>query len=302
MIYLILIILFFVLCGIVGFYFDKKSPSTNTLKVKINEYGKSISNLIMVCSIILFVFSLYLITDWTKQSDEINEDIKLVQNNSLKKVVVEDNNSTENLDDKSEIIKSEYEIYSNSIDLNVDFDYLKSINKDTTGWLKVENTNINYPTVKYSDNVYYLKHTFSGNKNTNGWVYMDYRNDPIYLDKNTIFYAHNLYNKAMFGTLNKVLEESWINNENNRTIKYVTENFYSEWKIFSVYINEPTTEYLKVSFKDNEFLEFIDTIKAKSIYVLEEDFSNEDKIMTFSTCNNTKRIVVHSKLTKFIEK
>lgn len=302
MIYLILIILFFVLCGIVGFYFDKKSPSTNTLKVKINEYGKSISNLIMVCSIILFVFSLYLITDWTKQSDEINEDIKLVQNNSLKKVVVEDNNLTENLDDKSEIIKSEYEIYSNSVDLNVDFDYLKSINKDTTGWLKVENTNINYPTVKYSDNVYYLKHTFSGNKNTNGWVYMDYRNDPIYLDKNTIFYAHNLYNKAMFGTLNKVLEESWINNENNRTIKYVTENFYSEWKIFSVYINEPTTEYLKVSFKDNEFLEFIDTIKAKSIYVLEEDFSNEDKIMTFSTCNNTKRIVVHSKLTKFIEK
>lgn len=300
MIYLIIVILFLLLCFIVGYRFDKKAPETDYLKVKINDYGKSISNVIIVSSLALFGISFYLLLSWTRQSDNIKSDINMVQTKALKKVIINEDNSSDNLND-TPIKLTDYEIFTNSSDLNISFDYLKNVNPNTVGWLKIENTNINYPIVKYTNNEYYLKHTFTDDTNNNGWIFMDYRNNPNDFDNNTIIYAHNLYNGSMFGTLKKALDANWINNEENKIVKFVTENYYSEWKIFSVYVSEPVTDYLQIKFDDNYML-FLETIKSKSIYPLEEQLTETDKILTFSTCNKSKRIVVHSKLIKLIEK
>ena len=44
--------------------------------------------------------------------------------------------------------------------INVDLNDLKNINSDTVGYIKVNNTNINYPVVQTTNNTFYLNHTF----------------------------------------------------------------------------------------------------------------------------------------------
>ena len=55
--------------------------------------------------------------------------------------------------------------------------------------------------------------------------------------------------------------------------------------------------YLKTNFKDNEFKEFLSTIKNRSIYNLNVDLDNTTQILTLSTCTKEDgyRLVVHAK-------
>ena len=60
--------------------------------------------------------------------------------------------------------------------------------------------------------------------------------------------------------------------------------------------------YIQTKFDNaNEYKEFLDRIKNKSIYENEIELSEDDKIITLSTCSfefNDARLVVHGKLIK----
>lgn len=212
-----------------------------------------------------------------------------------------DENNENNNQSSNNNYSNDYWDYINVPYLNVDFNTLKKINPDVVGWLKVENTNVNYPIVQANDNAYYLTHDFKRNKNSAGWIFLDYRNDLNNLRKNSIIYGHNMLNKTMFGSIpDNVLSNSWLSNPNNHLIKLSTPNSNMIWKIFSVYTIEPESYYIKTLFNNIEYQQFIDTIKARSIYDFNEELTINDKILTLSTCDNTgkKRVVIHAKLIK----
>lgn len=209
--------------------------------------------------------------------------------------------------EKKEIInKSEYTPndegkYANISYLSVNFDDLLAKNKETVGWIKVNNTNVNYSIVQHSDNEYYLKHDFNNRYNIYGWVYGDFRDDFEYFGTNTIMYAHNMTDRSMFGSLVWCLKESWYTNEENMYIKMSTPKTNTIWKIFSIYTINPEVYYLKTYFEsDKEHTIFLNTLKNRSIYDFQEDVSSDDKIITLSTCTDdgTKRIVIHAKMVK----
>ena len=66
----------------------------------------------------------------------------------------------------------------------IDFGELKKKNPDTVAWIKIENTNIEYPVVKAKDNDYYLNRSFDKKKNSAGWIFMDYRDKADGTDRN----------------------------------------------------------------------------------------------------------------------
>lgn len=216
--------------------------------------------------------------------------------------------TTEALKDEKQETIDYVEYYPDSVDkykdisfMNVDFGELLSKNSDTVGWIKVNNTNVNYPVVQTSDNAYYLKHDFNKKSNRSGWVYADYRDDFKYFGNNSIIYAHNTRTDTMFSTLTWCLKDSWYTNADNHYIKVSTPTSNTVWKIFSIYMIKTEVYYLKTYFEtEEEHQKFVDTIKGRSIYNFNEDISTEDKILTLSTCNNdsTKRIVIHAKMIK----
>lgn len=172
-------------------------------------------------------------------------------------------------------------------------------NSDTIGWIKVNNTKIDYPVVQSSDNNYYLNHSFTRAKNGAGWIFADYRNNIDTLDKNTIIYGHNVSkNELMFGSLKNTLNETWYSNNDNLIITLNIKGKDTKWQIFSIYTIETTSDYLKTKFaSDTSFLEFINMIKNRSIANFNVEINADDKILTLSTCyiDSSHRLVVHAK-------
>lgn len=192
-------------------------------------------------------------------------------------------------------------IKSNTDFLEVDFSYLNDINNDVVGFIEIDNTSISYPIVKSNDNTYYLNHSFDNNISDAGSIFLDYRNDLDSLSKNNIIYGHGRLDNTMFGSLDNLLDEKWLSDENNYYIKVTTPNNKMIFKIFSVYTIEKESYYIKTYFSNNSyFKKFLETIMKRSIYNFNTSVNTNDKILTLSTCRDNfgKRIVVHSKLLK----
>lgn len=179
------------------------------------------------------------------------------------------------------------------------FSTLQEINKDTIGWLTVNNTRIDYPVVQAKDNDYYLKRDYYQNKNRHGWIFMDYRNNPDELNENTIIYGHNLANQTMFGTLRYALNSYWYKKSANQIITFNTPNENMKFQIFSIYTIPTTNDYLDITFPTTDaYQAYIDLVKGRSIYDFNIEVATDDKILTLSTCanGNDKRLVIHAKL------
>jgi len=181
------------------------------------------------------------------------------------------------------------------------FSTLQEINKDTVGWLTVNNTRIDYPVVQAKDNDYYLRRDYYQNKNRHGWIFMDYRNNPGELNENTIIYGHNLANQTMFGTLRYALNSYWYKKSANQIITFNTPNENMKFQIFSIYTIPTTNDYLDITFPTTDaYQTYIDLVKGRSIYDFNIEVTTDDKILTLSTCanGNDKRLVIHAKLIK----
>ncbi len=201
--------------------------------------------------------------------------------------------------DTEPIIKK-LETESNSKVINEYIASLITVNDDTVGWLKIKNTEIDYPTVQGKDNKYYLTQDFRKKKSLSGWVFMDARNKKDMSDDNTIIYGHNRYESAvMFGTLKNIRNKDWLEKKDNHIINFDTLYGDFKYQIFSYYTIPPVEDYLRIIYEnDLDRLEFYKMIQERSEHNFEVTLSNEDKIITLSTCENGgfKRFVVHAKL------
>lgn len=245
-------------------------------KAKKN-YSKIISTLIVMVCTCAMIFSGYKIYTWlqeNRKSEEILEEIS-------DKVTVQDIETEDGTTQK----------------YIIDFEGLKEQNSDTVAWIKVENTNIEYPIVKAKDNDYYLTRSFNKSYNSAGWVFMDYRNKADGTDRNIVVYGHNRKDKSMFGSLKNVFTEEWYNNEDNKFIAFITEDEYCIYEIFSAYRIEEEDYYITTNFKnDEEFEKFVNRLKKRSFRDFGTEVGKEDQILTLSTCSNANyRAIIHAK-------
>lgn len=263
-------------------------------KVKIE---KAIWRIIILICIVLLAIMLFILGNSFMENKKTKDMISKVYDAAGIKEITP---KTTNKEDSALITttSSIYEKYGNMNMIEVNFDDLKNINPDTAGWIKVEGTKINYPFVKASDNEYYLKHSFDKSSNKKGWVFLDYRNDINNIGKNTILYAHGLVNNEMFGSLRRVVKSNWYKNKNNYVLSVVTPHETLKWLVFSTYTIEPESYYITTNFESNEeFDEFVNLIKQRSVYDYGVDVTSSDKLLTVSSCyDDKKRMVLHSKL------
>ncbi len=213
----------------------------------------------------------------------------------IEEKIAQDNHDSQPIDNNIELHPND------SIDTKIipNMKSIKELNSDSVGWIKVSGTNIDYPVVQTTDNEFYLNHNFDKNYDYNGWVYMNYMNNAKDLDKNTILFAHNrYYSGVMFGTLHKVTNKQWYEDAKNLPIYYNTLFDELEWEVFSIYRVDAVQDYLKTNFSsDQEFLEFIDLLRSRSIFNSDIEITADDKILTLSTCvENDQRLVVHAVL------
>lgn len=283
---------------------ENKSQNNNSKNI-VNKKRKKKSNkknkLIYVSFFIflgLSTFSIFNIVNWKLDSNKTDKQINQVQ----KIVAVVENIDTVNTEIiENEVPKSDpYWDYIKMNLIDVDFSELKKKNSSVSGWIQVLGTNINYPFVQHSDNDFYLNHTFDKSYNKAGWVFMDYRNNNIDFDKNTIIYAHGRMDNTMFGSLRRIITGGWLSNKENYVIKLSTEYENTLWQVFSVYRIPTTADYLKTNFNTNsDFLKFGEMLLNRSAHDFNTTITEDDKILTLSTCyDDYDKVVLHAKLIK----
>ena len=86
---------------------------------------------------------------------------------------------------------------------------LYNTNKKLIGWVKIADTNIDYPVMQTSDNEYYLDHNLKQQYDKNGSIFMDKDCDVLEPSTNFILYGHHMRNGSMFGNLDLYEKESY---------------------------------------------------------------------------------------------
>ncbi len=179
----------------------------------------------------------------------------------------------------------------------VDMDELKNQNLDTIGWIYYPVLGINYPIMQDDDNKYYMTHTYQGEKNAAGSIFIDMNASVDFSDDNSLVYGHNMKNGTMFGSLKNIRNTEIV--KNNPYIWVFIDNTAFRYQIFSWHDAKVTDKSFQTIFDTlEEKQEYLDYIEKIAEYKLDVPIDEEDKIITLSTCtsDSSVRFLVHGVL------
>lgn len=184
----------------------------------------------------------------------------------------------------------------------IDLLSLYKINNDLIGWIRIENTSLNYPVVQSKIKNYYLRKDFYKNYSSYGTPFLAEKCN-INTSENLIIYGHHIRNDKMFGFLEKYKSKEFY--EENKIINFYTlngeETISTKYEIFAVF---KTVVYTDNDFKyynytdfnsETEFESFINKVQSISMYNTGITPKYGDKFITLSTCeysNKNGRLVV----------
>lgn len=174
-------------------------------------------------------------------------------------------------------------------------------NNDMAGWIRIPDTAVDYPVVRYSDNEYYLHKNFEKKYQFSGIPFLDYQCNEN--SQNSIIYAHNMKNGSMFAALAKFEKRDFY--ENHKKIIYDTLYDKGEYEIISAFTTKvgSKNEFKYYEYADIEdeqrFKEYVDKVKSLSFYDTCVNAEYGDRLLTLSTCayhtSNERFVVVARK-------
>lgn len=211
----------------------------------------------------------------------------------------------DNLDDKKQL--DEFESIAQAVEdsgqcSDNKFADLYAQNNDFIGWIKLEDTVIDYPVMQSKDSPnFYLDHSFNKEYSRFGVPYMQ-ENCNLQSD-NIVIYGHNMKNKSMFNGLTKYKDKDFYNAH-----RYIQLDTLSEQRKYEVIYAFKTVAYTSNGFQyynfvkantEEEFSAYIEKCQALSFYDTGVCAEYGDKLITLSTCEysqNNGRFVVVAKL------
>lgn len=212
------------------------------------------------------------------------------QNEEIKGQIIDDSSTSTETDVWAEFL-SKYPNINLPEGMMAKYAYLYAINQDLVGWIKIPNSLIDVQVVQTGDNATYLKQDFYGNYSRYGCPCMDYRNDPKYLNKNTIIYGHHMSDGLVFADLKKYKAVEGY--QESPVIEFDTLYRSYKFKIYAVLItnskesddNGYIFNYTVTDFGTNDkFMEYIAAVDERKLYSTGVDIQPTDKILTLQTC------------------
>lgn len=180
----------------------------------------------------------------------------------------------------------------------IDIAALQAVNPDVIGWIRIPDSNIDYPIVQGQDNDYYLKHTWDGIANSVGSIFMEHRNNGDFTDYNTILYGHNMNDGSMFANI-KRYNTAWYW-ERHPYVYIATEAGVFRYEVFSSYESSVEGPAYGLSFHQQKTkANFLITALEKTVADLGIRPDMTDRILTLSTCSGMgygNRWVLHARL------
>ena len=180
----------------------------------------------------------------------------------------------------------------------------EEVNEDICGWIRINNTNIDYPIVIGEDNTEYLNNDYKKEYSITGSIFLDYRNDRDFKDDYTIIYGHNLKKDLMFAQVKDYADQKYFD-EHNTGILYTGDKIYKIDIIYYESINAYARPYSLMLCKNGNNASLLTEFEKGAINKNTGiDVNSQDKIILLSTCNSSDtetRSVLIGKLTEMSE-
>ena len=182
---------------------------------------------------------------------------------------------------------------------DIDFDALRKINPDIVGWIYYENTPINYPIVKGTDNEEYLTTMFDGNYGSFGTLFVDAITEAPFKQFNTIVYGHHMRNGSMFGTLRRLKDTEYLKEHPRMELVTPEGKFHLEiW----AFLNQPSDSNIYTTNIKNEedCAAYLQLVQGIAEYITSVEVTPSDRLVELSTCAyefQEARYVVVAKMT-----
>ncbi|MCR5033480.1 MAG: class B sortase [Lachnospiraceae bacterium] len=189
-------------------------------------------------------------------------------------------------------------------DILKEYQSLYNSNKSLVGWIKIEDTKIDYPVMQTVNNDYYLTHDFDQNYDKNGSIFLDTDCSLIPRSTNLIVYGHHMKSGRMFGELDKYSQEEFWAKHPSFTFDTIYEKgTYLVMYVFRSHIyKEDEIAFKYYQFIDvnseTEFNSNMNEMAAMSLYDTGVTAQYGDQILTLSTCDSSQdagRFVVVAK-------
>ena len=127
-----------------------------------------------------------------------------------------------------------------------------------------------------------------------GSIFMDYRTN-INTSKKILIYGHNdSYLKMPFDILEEYYDKDFFDNHRYLEIKSY-ENKLRRYEVFSVFVEYKDFSYMKVNYKDNEYIEHLNSLKNKSMHKTDVELSESDNILILQACSTHPDYAKYSK-------
>lgn len=185
------------------------------------------------------------------------------------------------------------------MDVDIDFDRLKAVNKEIVGWLMVPDSKISYPLVRGRDNQKYLTRASDNTYSALGSIFMDYRNEADFTDRHTIIYGHNTKNGAMFGALHEFRQQEYLDAHPRFFI--FTEEGTLIYEVFSAFVTDAYSDTYRLDLdRDSAYASFLKKMARLSRVTTGVEVGIGDRVVTLSTCTSsevkTERFVIQGRL------
>ena len=180
-------------------------------------------------------------------------------------------------------------------------------NKKLIGWLKIDDTNIDYPVMQTVDNTYYLDHNSNQEYDKNGSIFMDKDCDVLKPSTNFIIYGHHMASGRMFGRLGKYQDKEYY--EEHKYIQFDTiyeKGLYQVMYVFRsrVYSNEDIVfkyyQFIDAG-SEEEFQSYMQEMEKEALYDTGVRAEYGDQLLTLTTCDyhekNGRFVVIAKKVT-----
>ena len=226
---------------------------------------KSWHNKVISISLIIVFICLLAMNQWYSESRIAEKEIS-----ELESIVFVDDNGT------NELAESSKESETSQI-------------KDCVAWVKIPDTDINYPVMqKDGSPEYYLRRNYKGEYSYSGTPFLDARCE-IGASQNLIIYGHNMRDGKIFSDLldYKKIEFS----QEHRTIYLAVNGTTTEYELFAVCKVKSNDEWYGYSDQTDEktFNNLISHIKSKSPYKSPTEAEYGDLFITLSTCDYSQK-------------
>lgn len=183
---------------------------------------------------------------------------------------------------KNEIASMEKHVATSSDEGSViDWAALQKEDPDVIAWIYIPDTPISFPVMQGDNNEYYLNHSFTGEPNYMGSIFLDAAASPDFTDDNSLIYGHTVDTGGMFTDIKDFADRSYF--DSHPFFYLLTPNGNYRCPIISFADTTDASSIYTTGFGDQRE-EVLANMKKDSTWWRDVD-PDYRPLITLSTCN-----------------